>query len=209
MLRKKGKCREGWTSTTSSRRLNVRASTTYRNHLSPSMKFARRIPRLLRTGGFWFLILVLGSTASIAWLMMDASLTTQIRDIAVVSGGILGLSLAGWRSLVAERQAETARMSLLYDRYQRSVGLLDSDNVYVRVGEIHALHDLAEENLRLFGPRVSMLMSEIVVVEEARGAIEKDSSEYTPSFQYIDTSTLWTGEHQGSDSFPVRHPRGH
>ena len=110
-------------------------------------------------GGFWFCIytiLVLGATAVLCWLgwsllSEEQSLSGTARNIGLLSGGLVAMGLALWRSLVAKRQADTAQNSLLNDRYQRAIVLLESDRVYVRIGGIYVLRSLALENLEGYG----------------------------------------------------------
>ena len=80
------------------------------------------------------------------WLSGEESGSTTIRNIALVVAGALALGLALWRSLVAERQADTAQLSLLNERYQKGAGMLGSEVLSVRLGGIYALQRLAEQH---------------------------------------------------------------
>ena len=83
----------------------------------------------------------------------EDSLSTTIRNVALVIGGVIAMLLAVWRSKVAERQAsatqrqaETADRGLLNDRYQKSAEMLGSSILSVRLGGIYALQGLAEQH---------------------------------------------------------------
>ncbi len=71
--------------------------------------------------------------------------STTIRNLGFVIAGLVALPLAVWRAQVADRQADTARRSLLNEQYQRGVELLRSDALSDRLIGIEALHVLAEE----------------------------------------------------------------
>ena len=74
------------------------------------------------------------------------SLSTTIRNVGLVIGGVIAVLLAIWRSRVAERQVETAQQSLLNDRYQKATEMLGSSVLAVRLGGIYALQGLAEHH---------------------------------------------------------------
>ena len=59
---------------------------------------------------------------------------------------IAALPLAIWRSKVAERQAATAQLGLLNERYQKGAEMLGSKELSVRLGGIYALDRLAREH---------------------------------------------------------------
>ena len=126
--------------------------------------------------GFWWIgaiagVLVMGGCLS--WVFWEdlrgdqESLSTTIRNLGLVVGGIIAMVLAVWCSTVAERQAETAQQQsdtaqrqveavqrqadtaqqgLLNDRYERGAGMLGSDVLPVRLAGIYALERLAVEH---------------------------------------------------------------
>ena len=78
------------------------------------------------------------------------SLSTTIRNLGLVVGGIEAILLAVWRSIVAQRQAaaaqrqaDTSQQGLLNERYQRGSEMLGSEILSVRLGGIYALDRLA------------------------------------------------------------------
>jgi len=84
------------------------------------------------------------------WLSGEESGSTTIRNIALVVAGAIALGLALWRSVVAERQANTAQHGLLNERYQKGAEMLGSGALSVRLGGIYALQHLAEEHPELY-----------------------------------------------------------
>ena len=80
------------------------------------------------------------------WLIDGESGSTTIRNLGLVLAGLIALPLAIWRSIVAQRQAETAERGLLNERYQKSVEMLGSEVLAVRLGGIYALQRLAWEH---------------------------------------------------------------
>ena len=99
---------------------------------------------------FWWLyviIILVGAVclASRYWecLLRDAGLA---RNLILVVAAAIGLPLAIWRSIVANRQSETAQRNLLNERYQKGAEMLDSEGLSVRLGGIYALERLAREH---------------------------------------------------------------
>ena len=76
----------------------------------------------------------------------EDSVSTTIRNLGLVVGGVVAIILAVWRSTVAERQADTAQQSLLNERYQRAAEMLGNDVLSVRLAGIYALEHLAVEH---------------------------------------------------------------
>ena len=160
------------------------------------------LSRLIRSGGFWFSVYTLAITALTAWgcyhfrdeLMASPDFSAAVRNIGLVWGGLLGLGLAAWRSLIAERQAEStrlqasvadresraARANSLNERYQRAVELLGSDRAYIRIGGIHALRNLARENPQEF---VQHAMSLLRAFQETPMRSSKDGTGDLPQQQ--------------------------
>ena len=109
------------------------------------------------------------------------SLSSTIRNLALVIGGVDAALLALWRSRVAERQAEaahrqvaTAERGLLNEQYQRGAGMLGSDVLSVRLGGISALQRLAEEHPRQFHVQVLQLFCAFVQHPVKDEGVEKE-----------------------------------
>ncbi len=89
-----------------------------------------------------------------SWLTQDESGSTTIRNVGLVIGAVVAWVLTVRRIKVADRQAETAQQSLLYDRYQKSAEMLGGRLPAVRLGGIYALQQLATEHPEPFLPLV-------------------------------------------------------
>ena len=72
--------------------------------------------------------------------------STTVRNLGLVVGGLIAIPLAIWRSIVAQRQADTAQRGLLNERYQKGAEMLGSEVLSVRLGGIYALQRLAEDH---------------------------------------------------------------
>ena len=86
------------------------------------------------------------------WLSDDESASATIRNVGLVIAGSVALPLAIWRALVADRQAaaaqrqaDSARRSMLNERYQKGAEMLGSEVLSVRTGGIYTLQRLSEK----------------------------------------------------------------
>ena len=73
-------------------------------------------------------------------------LATTVRNVGLMIGGAEAILFAVWRSIVAEKQAKTAQLGLLNERYQKGAEMLDSGGLSGRIGGIYALAGLAHED---------------------------------------------------------------
>ena len=85
----------------------------------------RTIARLLMYGASWPAASIIALLAGVllsaifwGWPKSESNAST-IRNVALVGGGVVAVLLAMWRSMVAERQADTAQQGLLNERYQQ------------------------------------------------------------------------------------------
>lgn len=126
----------------------------------------------LRSAWFWIaawvlFVVVASSMISVLfwdWLSAGESGSTAVRNVGLVIAAVIALPLAVWRSMVAERQADTARTQaetaergLLNERYQKGAEMLGSEVLSVRLGGIYALQRLAEENPKQYHIQVMRL----------------------------------------------------
>ena len=95
--------------------------------------------------------------------------STTIRNVGLVIGGIIAMILAIWRSIVADRQAETSHgqaetseRGLLNERYQKGAEMLGSKILIVRLGGIYALQRLAKEHAEQYHVQIMRLFCAFV-----------------------------------------------
>ena len=88
--------------------------------------------------------------------------STTVRNLGFVIAGVVALPLAIWRSLVAQRQADTAQQNLLNERYQQGAEMLGSDVLAVRLGGIYALERLAAEHPEQYHVQIMQLFCAFV-----------------------------------------------
>ncbi len=74
------------------------------------------------------------------------SLSTTVRNVGVVIGGVIAILLAVWRGVLVGRQADTAQQGLLNERYQKGAEMIGSGVLSVRLSGVYALQRLAEEH---------------------------------------------------------------
>ena len=79
------------------------------------------------------------------WLSNVESWSAIIRNFGLVIAAVIALPLAIWRSIVASRQATTAQLGLLNERYLKGADMLGSEKLTVRLGGIYALAWLDRE----------------------------------------------------------------
>ena len=121
------------------------------------------------------------------WLMTEQyngeTGLTVVRNLGLMIGGVLGLLFAGWRSWVADRQAEAAQRQarttqrqartaqrqaeiaqrgLVNERYQKGAEMLGSNVLSVRLGGIYALQGLAKEDPEQYHVQIRKLFCAFV-----------------------------------------------
>ena len=128
-----------------------------------------------------------------AWLTGGESASTTIRNLGLVVLAAVGLPLAIWRSVVAERQAraaerqiDIARQGLLNDRFQKGTEMLGHpDMASVRIGGIHALARLSAEYPEGFHHPVMQTLAAFVVDRtKGDGEAERESADPKKSRVY-------------------------
>ncbi len=120
------------------------------------------------------------------WLSDGESGSTTIRNLGFVIVAIIGLPLAIWRSIVAQRQSETAQRGLLNERYQKGAEMLGSKVLPVRLGGIYALARLAREHPGDYHTQIMSLFCALVrhpVAVEAAEPINGGSLTVAPTFK--------------------------
>ena len=118
------------------------------------MNFVSWLRHAVRSAWFWITIGVVSLTVAVCelsirywdWLSIGESNASTMRNTILALVAVIALPLAIWRSIVAEKQAETAQRSLLNERYQKGAEMLGSAVLSVRLGGIYALARLAREH---------------------------------------------------------------
>lgn len=84
--------------------------------------------------------------------MSPVELSEVIRNYAIVVGGAIGLALAIWRGIAADRQskasrerAETARRTHVTEVLNEAIGHLGDKKLEIRLGAIYALRMITED----------------------------------------------------------------
>ena len=119
------------------------------------------------------------------WLTHGESASTTIRNLGLVVLAAVGLPLAVWRSVIAERQSlaaqrqsDIAGQNLLHDRFQKGAEMLGHPDIgSVRIGGIHALARLAGESPDVFHLPVMQTLAAFVV-DRTKG--DKEEAEHQP-----------------------------
>ena len=93
--------------------------------------------------GLWLVIHYWNSLAATPY--GRESYSTTLRNVGLLFGGALALLLAFWRSRVADRQARTAQVDVLDQRYQKGIEELGNTSPTKRLGGIYELQRLADE----------------------------------------------------------------
>ena len=92
----------------------------------------------------------------------NASPGSTVRNAALAIAVPVTLILALWRSGVAQRQAETAHRSLHDEMYRAAVGMLEHRQLYIRLGGIDTLLQLARSHPTEFHRRVVHILAAFV-----------------------------------------------
>ena len=91
-------------------------------------------------------------------------LSEIIRNVGLVLAGVIGLLLAGFRVVAANRQAtaaleqaKLARRGHVAELFNRAVGQLDDDKMHVRLGAIYTLREIRQDFPDLAGAVFELL----------------------------------------------------
>ncbi len=100
-----------------------------------------------------------------------------LRNLALVFAAAIGLPLAIWRSIVANRQAETSERGFRNERYQKGADMLGNATLATRQGGIYALERLAREHPEDYHVQIMKLLCDFVRhPTKAEAAIEADDA---------------------------------
>ena len=150
-----------------------------------------RISSLIRKweGALWLagavgVVLIGGILSGWFWDKLGGdteSFSTTLRNVALVIGGVAAILLAVWRSRISERQAATARQSLMNERYQRGAEMLGSEVLSVRLGGIYALQRLAEEHPNQYHIQIMRLFCAFVRLPTKDQSLEVGQAAIEPA----------------------------
>lgn len=87
---------------------------------------------------------IAAATVLLSWKNWDALDQTSdtIRNIGLVSGGLIAVVLGVWRSSIASRQADTAESDSLERVFQARAEMLGHEDMSVRISGVIALAQL-------------------------------------------------------------------
>lgn len=72
----------------------------------------------------------------------SAEYYANVRNLGLISLGIIGTVLAVWRSILAHQAHKLSEKGLVIDRYQKGAQMLESSELSVRLAGIYALREL-------------------------------------------------------------------
>ena len=144
-----------------------------------------------------------------------------VRNVALVIAAPVTLILALWRSRVAQRQADIAYRALHDESYRAAVGMLEHQRLFVRLGGIDTLLQLARAYPAEFHRRVVHILAAFVRhpppqdKEEQRGRVREDVQtilvfygERSAEALKIEDTEDFIIDLQGSDLSGIWLPRG-
>ena len=164
-----------------------------------------------RWDAFWWIagiVLVLVTSLSLAWCYWEElrgdqeSLSATVRNVGVVIGGVIAILFAVWRSIVAARQATTAQLGLLNERYQKGAEMLGSKVLAVRLGGIYALARLARDHSGDYHTQIMSLLCAFV-----RNPTGEPVEASLPINGLTDQAEFHSGWDEEGEDRPLRVPR--
>lgn len=95
-----------------------------------------------------------------------------LRNYGLILAGALGIGIAIWRAVAADRQSKAqrdqvrqARREHVAEMFGQAVAKLDDDKLHVRLGAIYTLREIVEAYPDLSKPTVDLLSSYLQEVE--------------------------------------------
>lgn len=85
-----------------------------------------------------------------------------LRNLILILAGPLGLGLALWRSITADRQTKLTQRGLKDERYQKGADMLGSDTLATRIGGLYALEHLAQDHPEEYHIQIMVLLCAFV-----------------------------------------------
>jgi hypothetical protein len=83
--------------------------------------------------------------------MSQLELSEVVRNYGIVLAGVIGIAVAVWRAIAADRQSRAqrdqvgqARREHAAELFSNAVSNLDNEKLHIRLGAIYALRDIME-----------------------------------------------------------------
>lgn len=112
----------------------------------------------------------------------------DLRDLVLAFFTPIGIGLAVWRSMVASQQIkighqriEISQQGLTQDRYQAAADMLASKSMAARVGGVHAMQKIAEENIENYHIQVMNVFLALIRHPRKKVANEIHDPKKSPS----------------------------
>lgn len=70
----------------------------------------------------------------------------DLRNLIFLVGGLTAGIIAAWRAQVADKQTQINEQSQITERFTRAVDQLGSENLYMRIGALHALERIGRDS---------------------------------------------------------------
>ncbi|MDD9799919.1 MAG: hypothetical protein OXU29_05600 [Gammaproteobacteria bacterium] len=106
----------------------------------------------------------------------------DLRNLIFLVGGITATIIAAWRARVADKQTQINERGQITERFTKAVEHLGSENIYMRIGALHALERIGHDSendvvaiLRLlsnFVQKQSPVKSKYVVANVERAPLD-------------------------------------
>ena len=103
--------------------------------------------------------------------MSPLELSEVVRNYGIVLAGAIGIAVAVWRAIAADRQSRAQRDQVAQSRrehvaelFGQAVAKLDDEKLHVRLGAIYTLREIVEAYPDLSRPTVDLLTSYLAQV---------------------------------------------
>ncbi|MBP7243169.1 hypothetical protein [Amaricoccus sp.] len=97
-----------------------------------------------------------------------------VRNYGIVAAGAVGIGIAIWRAIAADRQSRAqrdqvaqARREHVADIFGQAIGKLDDEKLHVRLGAIYTMREIVEAYPDLSRPTIDLLTSYLATVNYA------------------------------------------
>jgi hypothetical protein len=98
--------------------------------------------------------------------MSPLELSEVVRNYGIVLAGAIGIAVAVWRAIAADRQSRAQRDQVAQSRrehvaeiFGQAVAKLDDEKLHVRLGAIYTLREIVEAYPDLSRPTVDLLQN--------------------------------------------------